>query len=116
LGQFPGANNFRYVKRKACTHLQRLNPRLLQLSRDGELIVGGFRIEIKRRWFKLRPSLAAQIAHLQVEARVQVSNCSLAVERRGEYPRCHRSDPAVFETFRYVEFSGLKCHRPYAVM
>ena len=47
--------------------------------------------------------------------RGQVSDCSLGVELRVEYARCHRLDSEIVKNFSNVEVIGLKCREHFAV-
>src|SRR5437660_10018332 len=77
-------------------------------------MVHGLRVQLEGCWLHLRPAIVSQIAHLHVETRVQVSDCSVCVEPRVQYARCSSFDPEIAEQFFKIKILRLNCGEHFA--
>ena len=79
------------------------------------MITFDLRVQIKRRRLQFWESLAPQIAHLDVKARVQVGDRSLRIELDVQDPGRQRLRTDVLEKLFYVEVLGLKVRYDFSV-
>src|SRR5205814_8584566 len=73
------------------------------------------RVQIKRRRLQFWESLAPQIAHLDVKARVQVGDRSLRIELDVQDPGRQRLRTDVLEKLLNVEVLGVKVRHDFSV-
>ena len=74
----------------------------------------GLRVQLEGCWLHLRPAIVSQIAHLHVETRVQVPDCSVRIEPRVQYARCSSFDPEIAEQFFKIKVLRLNCGEHFA--
>ena len=115
LVDFFFGDNLRHIERNVRGHLQRLNPRLLQLSVEDELIILQLRDEIESGGLELRIFGAVKFSHLDVKPRADLRQGPVRVQLHVDEPGRERLRAEILEKLFQIEVLRLKCHEHFPI-